>query len=95
MTEKVLVRLSGRGQYELADATLLAELNELDNEIVALLTQTESRLAHLLAKMVQRVEAEGTPVQNRIQASNLVLPPTDLSLAEAAELFAGEGILPG
>lgn len=95
MAEKMIVRLAGRGQYELADEALLAELNELDNEIVALLAQTEDRLAELLAQMAHRVQAAGTPAQDRLQPSSLVLPPTDLSLAEAADLFEGEGILPG
>lgn len=97
MNKQLIVRLSGRGQYELTtdDETLLVELNELDNEIVALLAQTESELQRLLEQMAAQVEANGEVVDDSLEASDLILPPTDLTLAEAAEFFTGEGIIPG
>jgi hypothetical protein len=97
MRRELIVRLSGRGQYELTadNETLLVELNELDNEIVALLTQTESRIQQLLEQMAARVEAHGQLLDDALASSDLILPPADLTLAEAAELFKGEGIVPG
>ncbi len=102
MNKQLIVRLSGRGQYAggvppttTDDETLLVELNALDNEIVALLAQTEAELQRLLEQMVARVEAHGEVVDDTLAASDLILPPTDLTLAEATELFTGEGIIPG
>lgn len=102
MDKQLIVRLSGRGQYAggvppttTDDETLLVELNELDNQIVALLAQTESELQRLLEQMAARVEAHGEIVDGSLEASDLILPPTDLTLAEAAELFTGAGIIPG
>lgn len=97
MRRELIVRLSSRGQYKLAadDEAVLAELNELDNQIVALLAQTESRVQGLLEQMAAQVEARGQVLDDTLASSDLILPPTDLTLAEAAELFQGEGIIPG
>lgn len=95
--QKLIVRLSGKGQYEVgADKkALLARLNELDNDIVALLAQSEKKLHALLAQMASEVEDTGASCQDSLTTSDLVLPPTDLTLAEAAELFTGEGLIAG
>lgn len=96
MSDRLIVRLASKGQYTLPnDPALLAEINELDNEIVALLAGTEARLQELLGRMAGRVEARGAVLEDVAKPSDLVLPPTDLTLAEAAQLFQGEGIIPG
>ncbi|MFB0534999.1 MAG: hypothetical protein ACETWR_08460 [Anaerolineae bacterium] len=96
MSETLVVRLSGRGQYEIVTdkEVLLAELNDLDNEIVALLTRTESALQMLLEQMATLVEVHCAPLQDTVMPSDLILPPTDLTLAEAIKLFKGEGLIP-
>jgi uncharacterized protein YegL len=97
VSEKLIVRLSGRGQYEIGSdsADVLAELNVLDNQIVSLLTRTELELQALLEQMTASVEAHGSVVQDTLAPSNLILPPGDLTLAEATQLFEGEGLIPG
>jgi len=97
MRRELIIRLSGRGQYKLAadNEALLAELNELDNTIVDLLTRTEAELQRLLGQMIARIEAKGQLLEDSLEPSALILPPTDLTLAEAAELFKGEGLIPG
>ena len=97
MSEKLIVRLSGRGQYEIGSDTVdvLAELNAWDNEIVSLLTRTEFELQALLEQMTASVEAHGIAVQDTLAPSDLILPPSDLTLAEATQLFKGEGLIPG
>lgn len=97
MSEKLIVRLSGRGQYEIGfdPMGVLAELNALDDEIVSLLIQTESELQALLEQMTACVETHGITVQDTLVTSDLVLPPGDLTLTEATELFRGEGLIPG
>jgi len=40
------------------------------------------------------VQARGVAVADEVAALDLILPPTDLTLAEAAEIFQGEGLIP-
>ena len=92
----MIIRLSGRGQYEITgNDSLLVELNELDNEITALLARTESEMRALLAQMTERVAQHGRVVDDDVEPSDLILPPVDLTLAEAVALFTGEGLIPG
>jgi hypothetical protein len=98
MKETLIVRLAGnRGQIAVRkDAeTLLRALNDLDNQVVALLERSQADLRRLLEQMAEQVDAAGEPVKNDLVKSDLILPPVDLTLAEAAQLFVGEGILPG
>jgi hypothetical protein len=89
----VVIRLSGRGQYEVInDDSLLVELNKLDNKITALLAQTEGEMQALLAQMAGLVEQRGR-LTGDIEPSDLILPPVELTLAEAAAIFAGEGLI--
>ena len=93
MKGRVVIRLSGRGQYEVVDDDrLLIELNELDNKITALLAQTEGEMQALLAQMAGLVEQHGR-VTGDIEPSDLIVPPVELTLAEAAAIFAGEGLI--
>ena len=96
MREKLVLRLSGRNQYEIFadDHEFLVQLNELDNQIVALLTRTEFELQALLEEMAAGVEAHGAILQRAVMQSDLVLPPADLTLEEAAILFKGDGLIP-
>jgi hypothetical protein len=97
MSGKLIVRLASRGQYEIDDdrERLLAELNRIDNRIVALLSQTEREMQKLLDEMADQVRTRGKVVDDTLTESDLILPPADLTLAEAAELFRGEGLIPG
>ena len=50
----------------------------------------------MLKKMLDLVREKGTPVPvDELVESDLVLPEPDISIAEAAERFVGEGLLPG
>jgi hypothetical protein len=97
MSDKLIIRLASRGQYEIDDdrERLLAELNRIDNRIVALLSRTEREMQRLLDEMANQVRARGKAVDDTLTESDLILPPADLTLAEAAELFRGEGLIPG
>ncbi len=97
MSDKLIIRLASRGQYEIDDdrERLLAELNQIDNQIVALLSQTEREMQKLLDEMANQVRARGKVVDDTLTESDLILPPADLTLAEAADLFRGEGLIPG
>lgn len=92
----MIVRLlGGDGQY-LLPAEALDELNELDNQAVeAVESGDEPRLRELLERMGGMVREQGERLPDTdLSASDLILPPTDLSLAEARELFSGDGLIP-
>ncbi len=91
----MIVRLMGEGQFRTPDE-LAEKLNELDNEAVdAVEAADEKRLRDLLARMAQLVRdgGEELPAED-LSASDLILPPADLSLDEARELFSGDGLIP-
>jgi len=91
-----IIRISGTGQYQIPrDENLLAELNALDNKIAALLQKSEAELQRLAGQMATLVRERGRPLETALVESDLIIPPADLTLCEAAELFEGEGIIPG
>lgn len=91
----MIIRLMSEGQYRVAD-DLAGELNELDNAAVqAVESGDEPRLRRLLETMGELVKDRGERLADAdLSASDLIVPPADLSLDEARELFAGEGLIP-
>jgi hypothetical protein len=91
----VIIRLMGEGQYRVGDDAV-ASLNELDDEAVRALEAGEAeRFRELLGRLAQRVRDTGERLADAdLAPSDLIVPPDDLSLDEARELFAGEGLIP-
>jgi hypothetical protein len=92
----VIVRILTEGQYNFPGA-YIDELNEIDNHLVlAVEEENQEGFERLLQKMLDLVREKSTPVPvDELVESDLVLPEPDISLKEAEELFAGEGLLPG
>jgi hypothetical protein len=92
----VIVRIMGEGQWR-ADDALLARLDELDDRALAALEQGhEAELDRLLDEMAALVRAEGTALEaSEIAVSDVVIPPSDLSLEETRRLVSEEhGLIP-
>lgn len=91
----MIVRISGEDQYRL-DAEQDGRLNELDNAVLAAIESgEEGRFRVAYDNLLAFVRANGTPVpDDELESSDLILPPPDLSLAEAAAEFTGEGLIP-
>jgi hypothetical protein len=91
----MIVRLMGEGQYQVDDK-LVGDLNKLDTEAVqAVENGDETDLRRLLESMGHLVRERGERLHDaHLGASDLIIPPDDLSLAEARELYAGEGLIP-
>ena len=91
----MIVRIATEGQYDLPD-DLYDELNTLDNEVVeAVEADDADRFYDTWNKMLKLVRERGTQLDpDALQESSLILPPPDLTLAEAEEEFTGDGILP-
>jgi hypothetical protein len=91
----VIVRISTEGQYQVPD-DLHEELNRLDNEAVsAVEAEDELRFSQTYGALLELVRSRGTRLSDDdLHGSALILPPPDLTLAEAGEQFSGEGLLP-
>jgi hypothetical protein len=91
----MIVRISTEGQYELPDEES-DRLNELDNNVVAAVEEgDEARFKELYDELIEVVRTAGTPVADDVLAeSDVILPPPDLTFAEAGEQFTGEGLIP-
>ena len=91
----MIVRLMGEGQYRLSD-DLLARLDTMDNRAAeALERDDEEELRFQLEQMGEAVRSEGERLDDAdLHPSDLLIPPSDLSLEEAHKLFEGEGLIP-
>ena len=91
----MIVRVMGEGQYTLDDSAVEG-LNELDNQVVAAVEAgDEEDVRRLLAMMASAVREHGEKLPDEaLDPSELVVPPDDLSLDEARELFSGDGLIP-
>ena len=85
----------GEGQWRVDDA-LRDRLEELDEATGQAVTAgDEAGVQRALEALADAVRAAGERVDDsHLGASDLVVPPTDLSLAEAKELLHGEGLIP-
>jgi hypothetical protein len=91
----VIVRVATEGQYELPDHEAEA-LNQLDNALVeAVESGDEARFAELFGQMLELVRGGQTVDGDELTGSDVILPPPDISLAEARGEFTGEGLIPG
>jgi hypothetical protein len=91
----VIVRLMGEGQYRI-DEGLRAQLNELDDQAVtAIDAEDEPSLDKFLDEMWELVQERGQRLPDEeIATSDLIIPPSDLTLEETRKLFTDEGLVP-
>jgi hypothetical protein len=91
----VIVRLMGEGQYRVDDS-LRARLNELDDRAQAAVEdEDEAELDRLLDDMSELVRSDGEPLpEEDLSASDVVIPPSDLTLEETKRLLSHEGFIP-
>jgi chromosome condensin MukBEF complex kleisin-like MukF subunit len=91
----VIVRLMGEGQFEVDDEVAKG-LNDLDEQAGrALESGDEEQLATLLRRMADAVRTNGARVPDEsLDASEAIIPPDDLSLDEARQLFEDHGLIP-
>ena len=85
----------GEGQYKV-DGELRAALGDLDDEAVAALNrEDEPELDRFLDEMWGLVQARGTRLpDDEIATSDVVIPPSDLTLEETRELMSEDGLIP-
>ena len=91
----MIVRISTEGQYRLPDSET-DRLNELDNDAVAAVEAgDEARFHETFEQLLELVRSEGSPMTDGdLVESDVILPPPDLTFAEAGEQFTGDGLIP-
>jgi hypothetical protein len=92
----VIVRIATEGQYRLDDE-YAEKLNALDNAAVdAVEAGNEETFREVFDQMIELVRSQGTPLgDEELDASDVIIPPSDLSFEEAGREFSGEGLIPG
>ena len=90
----MIVRIMGEGQYKVS-SSLLDELNIIDNRIVDYVgKENEGGFRSELGKLVAAVKENGKPLDDaEIVESDLIIPPEDMTLEEATEIFSGDGLI--
>lgn len=91
----MIVRIMGEGQYRLDD-DVRGRVNELDNAIVRAVDDDDEDAFHVaFEEMLEVIRTEGARVSdNDIESSDVIVPPPDTSMAEAASDFSGDGLIP-
>ncbi len=91
----MIVRISGEGQFRLPDEDS-DRLNQLDNRAVAAVDQgDETGFRELWTQMLELVASDGDALDgDELVESDVILPPRDITFAEARGEFTGEGLIP-
>ncbi|WP_324717100.1 hypothetical protein U7230_02120 [Carboxydochorda subterranea] len=86
----MIIRIATEGQYELTGQAL-AELDAADNAMLDAIQHADAQaFARHLANVLDIVRSRGRRLDDReLKESDLVLPPPDITLEEARDLFAG------
>ena len=91
----MIVRIMGEGQYRLSEQ-VLERVNELDNTVVkAVETDDEDGFHASFEEMLEAIRTEGEHLgDEELESSDVIVPPADTSMAEAAADFSGDGLIP-
>lgn len=85
----------GEGQYRLPEE-VHERVNELDNAVVAAVEKDDEDAFHAsFEEMLDVIRAEGEHLGDEVlETSDVIVPPADTSMAEAAADFSGDGLIP-
>ncbi len=96
-SKRFIVRLIHDAQYYVSE-DVMKELNSLDNRLVRMLKDEivdEDSVKEVIAGMRILVKSKGKKVKDEsVIASDIIIPPTDISIDKARDIFKGEGIIP-
>lgn len=94
--KQLIVRVMDLGQFNL-NMKNAKEINQLDNSLVDIVKRynlLKREFEKKLTKMLSLVVKQGKSLdQKQIVKSDIILPPSDISIDEASKLFIGEGIV--
>ena len=91
----MIVRIMGEGQYRLSD-DVRERVNELDNAVVAAVEKNDEDGFHAtFEELLDVIRTQGEHVgDDELATSEVIVPPADTSMVEAAAEFSGDGLIP-
>ncbi len=91
----MIVRIMGEGQYRLSEECV-QRVNDLDNAVVKAVDADDEDGFHAsFEEMLAVIRDEGDHLgDEEIENSDVIVPPPDTSMAEAAADFSGDGLIP-
>ncbi len=92
----MIIRVMGEGQYRV-DSALFDTLNEIDNRIVEDAQKgNQQEYERSLAELIGCIQREGQRIADtELIESDIIVPPADMTLAEARDVFKGTGLFEG
>ena len=92
----MIVRILGEGQFQVDDAEVDG-LNRLDDDLQGALESGDgTRFRHALDALLGRVRAVANALPaDSLEASDLILPPSDADIEEVRAMLTDEGLIPG
>lgn len=92
----MIIRVMGEGQYRV-DSALFDTLNAIDNRIVEdVQTGNQQAYERSLAELIGCIQREGQRIADtELVESDIIVPPADMTLAEARDVFKGTGLFEG
>jgi len=92
----MIVRILGIGQFKLDDRHI-DSLNKIDNQIVEHVSKgREKEFRADLARIISMIQESGEAIDPaEIISSDIIVPPADMTLEEARQVFCGEGLIKG
>jgi hypothetical protein len=91
----MIVRVFTEGQYRLPDEQR-ERLNELDRDVISVCQDgDEQRFRESYDRLLEFVRSTGERLSDdELAASDLMLPPPDITFEEAKTEFSAEGLIP-
>ncbi len=92
----MIIRIMGEGQYRV-DSALFDTLNTIDNRIVEDVQKgNRQEYERSLAELIGCIQREGQRVvDTELVESDIIVPPADMTMSEARDVFKGTGIFEG
>ena len=92
----MIIRILGIGQFKLDDRHIDIR-NKIDNQIVEHVSKgREKEFRADLAKIISMIQEKGEAIDPaEIISSDIIVPPADMTLEEARQVFSGEGLIKG
>ena len=92
----MIVRIAGEGQFRLPDEDADAPQRARQPRRRSAVEQgDEAGFRELWSQMLELVAADGNALEDdELEESDVILPPRDVTFAEAAAEFTGEGLIP-
>lgn len=90
----MIVRVMGEGQFRVSE-DLIDKLNAIDNAVVKHVDAgDEAGYRAELARLIGAIKSSGEPLDPvEIIQSDIIVPPADMSMEEAKQVFHGKGLI--